>query len=527
MTQGALEPWRKALGAYYTPGDAAHFLAAWSVRGDAEYILEPSLGDGAFVHAVSDYAERSGYTRPRFLASEINPAAINGVVTRGLVGADEISQGDFLGLEAVPVDAVIGNPPYVRIRALPEAQQQTAFASTWRVLGEPMPESGSVWMPFVLHASSFLKPGGRLALVLPWDMTYVRYARPLWRYLGDTFGSLEVVRVRQRLFPDISQDVLLLLADAKGRSTEQVRFTVYESLSELDRRRPMVEAEVSVAAVQRGERAFQRALLGTDVNAFLESELHDVTQHVRSCVDFHIGYVSGNKPFFNPDAATIAKYRLPQRSLLPTLTTGKGLRGAGLLTSATAHERRDNLWRPSGRLTAGEARYVADGEAAEVHLGYKASNRTPWYRVPDVRAPDLLLTAFAEQPTLMINDGAFVASNTLLCGFLRDARQDRRFAAAWYSPLTLLSIELEVHSLGGGVLIVVPREAGNIRVPALSRVTTRGLSAVDAALKAHDARGAYDVGRATAATLIGTDNLALVEAAIDRLDAWRTNTSPS
>ena len=29
----------------------------------------------------------------------------------------------------------------------------------------------------------------------------------------------------------------------------------------------------------------------------------------------------------------------------------------------------------------------------------------------------------------------------------------------------LLQCELEVHSLGGGVLVVVPREAGNIRIP--------------------------------------------------------------
>ena len=39
-----------------------------------------------------------------------------------------------------------------------------------------------------------------------------------------------------------------------------------------------------------------------------------------------------------------------------------------------------------------------------------------------------------------------------------------RLVSSWYSPLTLLSAELEVHSLGGGVMVAVPREADAIRI---------------------------------------------------------------
>src|SRR5690349_24006721 len=44
-----------------------------------------------------------------------------------------------------------------------------------------------------------------------------------------------------------------------------------------------------------------------------------------------------------------------------------------------------------------------------------------------------------------------VASNSLLCGYLRPGVDTAGFAAGWYTSLTLLHAELEVHSLGGGV----------------------------------------------------------------------------
>ena len=34
----------------------------------------------------------------------------------------------------------------------------------------------------------------------------------------------------------------------------------------------------------------------------------------------------------------------------------------------------------------------------------------------------------------------------------------------WYNSLTLLSIELNVHSLGGGVLVLIPGETDRIEV---------------------------------------------------------------
>src|SRR5262249_59954782 len=98
----------------------------------------------------------------------------------------------------------------------------------------------------------------------------------------------------------------------------------------------------------------------------------------------------------------------------------------------------------------------------------------------------------AEGPVGAINDARHFASNSLLCGYLRQGAPEA-FAAAWYTSLTLLQCELQVHALGGGVLILIPGEVARIRVPTC-RATKAHLRHLDARLVAGDLEGAYRVG---------------------------------
>jgi adenine-specific DNA-methyltransferase len=105
---------------------------------------------------------------------ECSPETLRNVVEQGLLEPARAICSDFLAVTPFPVQAVIGNPPYVRLRHAPADEAERALQRAAEALGERMDPSGSVWMPFVLHASRFLTPGGRLAYVLPYDITYRR-----------------------------------------------------------------------------------------------------------------------------------------------------------------------------------------------------------------------------------------------------------------------------------------------------------------------------------------------------------------
>ena len=520
MSEAMLLAERKAYGAFYTPKDAAHYMASWAVRSPDDVLLEPSVGDGSFIAAASDVAASRGWERSRFIAAELNPRTAAEVVARGLVSADELVVGDFLRARVRPVQAAIGNPPYVRLRALPTRQAEAALRASHADLGAPMLASGSVWMPFVSRTATFLSPGGRMALVLPWDMTYVKYARPLWRFLADTFGTLRVVRVRERLFPDIGQDVLLLFAEAKGRTTESISFEAHRTVEDLIANSPETTANIPVHRILAGERAFQEALLPTAVSELL-AQMRDWSVPARELVTFNIGYVSGHKDFFHPGP----EHGLPERSLRTSITNARRIRGGGLYTSSLDEAATSMLWLPGDDLDPAEQRYERRGRRLGVNRAYKCRVREPWYVVPGVKVPDLVLSVFSSLPVLMVNDGAHVATNSLLCGYLRSGNA-LSFAASWYTSLTLLHAELEVHSLGGGVLVLVPNEAGNVRVPKPRAVAESNLSAVATALSAGDLRAAYSAGDGRLAHRFGTEAVDLMRLGISTLEAWRVAKAP-
>jgi len=90
-------------------------------------------------------------------------------------------------------------------RALNRAAQQDVTVS----------RLASSWLPCLLQSIAYVKPGGRLAMVIPFELMHAAYEQPALQYLRDTFATVTFLTFRQKLFPNLSEDTLLLLADAK------------------------------------------------------------------------------------------------------------------------------------------------------------------------------------------------------------------------------------------------------------------------------------------------------------------------
>lgn len=515
----------RLLGAYYTPSAAAAEMARWALRSGTERVLEPSMGDGVFLQALKDEASTRNLASVEVHGVELARDTFEAVVSADLIPASNAIHSDFLAVESVgEADVVIGNPPYVRLRHLPAGERAAAMRAAERVLGSPMDPAGSVWMAFVLHATRFLRRGGRLAFVLPYDMTYVRYGRPLWQYLASTFDDLRVVRVRERMFPDIMQEVVLLFADGFGGTTGTVNFEVFESVQGLLDHVPVIAAELQVDAIVAGERVFLEALLSRELRSLLAGKLSTTTVRVSDLATFNIGYVSGDKEFFQPSEEQIARFRLPRSSLVPALVSSRSLKGVGIRTSSLPVDQRRWLYLPDpNRLGAGEKRYLETGVRNGVSSRFKCRVRSPWFVTPGVRIPDVVLPVFSERPVLMLNDARSAASNSLLCGYIKKGRSEG-LVASWYTTLTLLQLELEVHALGGGVLVLVPREVGNVRVPRVSRPSKGHLAALDSLIAEGKIGQAFSLGDQA---ILGdglhltSEEVGLIVEGVETLSRWR------
>lgn len=511
---------QRTLGAYYTPDEASELMARWALRTPEDTILEPSVGSGQFALAVQQLTQSKNWKDVKLHACELDPETAAEVVNRGLVNPNCLHVGDFLNADHLPqVDAVIGNPPFVRLRDLDPQLRRHALRAASVTIGQEMDNAGSAWMPFVSKATCHLQDGGRLALVLPLDFTYVRYARPLWEFLGKSFGSLRILRFQERVFKDILQNVLILLADEKGGSTSSVHVHAHKRIMDMPNESLGASIEVALDRIVSGQRVFQEALLPTATREAL-SALNSHISPARDRVKFNIGYVSGNKSYFHPATSTIEHFGLPDNNLIPTIASSRQLSKAPLKTSDMTPK--EHLWLPKeDDLTKGEVSYIEKGEDDGVDMAYKCRIRKPWYRVPSVRIPDVVLTTFSERPRLHINDAGWAVSNSALGGRLRPGESSCNLINSWYNPITLLSAELQIHSLGGGVMIAVPKEADSIRILNTEHTKPLNPDSLDSALRSNDPSEAYNVGEETVIALIGKQGLDAIKDGAETLRSWR------
>ena len=502
-------------GAYFTPNNATDWMVRWAIRSGNETMLEPSIGDGQFALA----AQRNGVDKQNIFACELSTETGSFAISSGAVDESNILFGDFLAENNLPaVDFVAGNPPYVRIRELEPYLRRNAETSYQDIIGNPIDPAGSVWVSFVAKATDCLIKGGRLAFVLPLDFTYVKYARPLWKYLGKSFGRIRIVRFRERVFSDILQNVLILLAEDKGSATNFVEFIAKTRLADISEIDSGDIVRIKIDDIVSDSRPFQQALLPNETLEALRI-LSQFADKALNRVKFNIGYVSGNKKYFHPNSNDVFSFNLPRKSLFPTVESSRQLSSTGYRTSNI--DPSAFLWLPGQYLTSEERKYIEYGEFCGVDTGYKCRIREPWYRVPGVKVPDLILTTFSERPRLIENDSGWYATNSALCGFLARNERPADVIASWYNPLTLLSAELQIHSLGGGVMIAVPNEANSIQLLDTNSTLEFNFGDLDRALKSQDITAAYNVGADSIRALIGNDGVEAILSGAEILLSWR------
>ncbi len=482
---------RRATGSYYTSSDTAQFMTDWLVDEKHTDILEPTAGDGVFIDSLKISAKNLNL-KASITAVELEKKAFDSIKTRGGIKA---VHEDFHKYKSAPVDAVIGNPPFVRFRHLSKKSLKAAESAGRAVLGKDLDISGSIWLSIILHSVQSVKLNGKIAFVIPSDAVYVRYARPFWKYICNHFGNVRVVRCKERLFPEILQDVVLLFADSSGKSTSKVICEDFQTFKDMTLGSPTGVNTISISEIISGDKPFMKVHLS-------DSERLWLTRTQLSCqkaieyAKFNIGYVSGNKKYFHPSDQVIKEYRLSPSSLKNAVVTARKLSKASYKTSEL-NEELEKVWLPnSKRLTLGEKRYIQHGEQLDFHIGHKTGARKPWYEIPGVIIPDIMLTVFGELPRLLINDAALPASNSILIGRFKNPFPTDEFLMLWYSSITRLGIELSVHSLGGGVLVMVPREGDAVMMPKPvgKKVPSQLLKELKSYLDVNDLQSAYQVG---------------------------------
>jgi len=114
------------------------------------------------------------------------------------------------------------------------------------------------------------------------------------------------------------------------------------------------------------------------------------------------------------------------------------------------------------------ARYLAVGVAQGVPEAYKCTVRTPWWRPPVVRKPDLFFTYMSHRyPRLVANTAGVTFVNSMHGVRLTGGPKVSLLALPLLAmnSVSMLGAELFGRSYGGGILKMEPREAARLPLP--------------------------------------------------------------
>ena len=474
---------QKARGAFFTPRPIAEFLTAWAIADNPNAsVLDPTCGEAVFLKAAGTVLTGLG-ALGNDLAEQVFGVDVH---AQSLDEAARVLEAD--GLEAslleqdfftvanplqpgapLPLfDAVVGNPPFIRYQehtgAVRHRATEAALAQGVRLSG-----LASSWAALVVHACSFLKPDGRLAMVLPAELLSVHYAEPIRRWLRRRFSTVYLVMFERRQFEDVLENVVLVLASGTGGCDA---FSLYyvEDASELASIGPF--DHVNVIPGDSGK--WTDLLLPAHRRRLFRDVIDEHFVGLERYGSPALGTVTGANHYFAIADETRSEFGLSGSHVVRISPPGtKHLRGLSFTNTDWERMRSagDSVWllHPNAdHVDEGLQRYLDHGENLGVTEAYKCQARTPWWRPPLVAQPDLFFTYMSHRyPRLVTNQAGVRHLNSMHGLRLRD---EAPLAAKSALPVlalnsvTMLGAEIFGRSYGGGVLKMEPREAAALPV---------------------------------------------------------------
>jgi adenine-specific DNA methylase len=483
---------QKLRGGYYTPPAIAQFLAAWTSSAGPK-LLEPSCGDGAILRHLPGSGEVLGIER---MADEARAARIAAPQAK-VIAADFFAW--FEEAQLASWDGVVGNPPFIRFQHWTEPTRAMAFDAMRQVEMKPT-KLTNAWVPFIVAAARLLRPGGRLAMVVPAELLQVTYAAELRGFLVDGFEELTVITFRRLVFEGVLQEVVLVLG-VKGKGPARIRVV------ELDDTESLPSPETLTAlphapALRHDTEKWTKYFLPPKQIAALRKIRSSLTplQRLGALADVDVGVVTGRNQFFVLRPSGTDERQLDSY-VIPLVSKSAHVRGISFdeadLAELASIDAPCQLLALDSQSALPDDRalrsYIDAGEAADVHLGYKCSIRKQWWAVPSIWRPDaFMLRQIHDHPRIIANATDATSTDTIHRVRMLNGTTPAALAAASINSMTFAFSEVMGRSYGGGVLELEPREAEGLPFPDPHHLRARDISAVDKLLRAGSLEAALD-----------------------------------
>lgn len=465
----------KLRGGFYSPDPLVQIcldrILALTQGRQGLHLLEPSVGDGAFLRAFRGHSlsrriaqvtaveilpqeatrAEAALHRSRLAGSVVTASAI-----RYLLDNDQM------------YDVAVGNPPFVRYQFVPTPDKEASEELAGR-LSIPHKGVSNLWIPVLLASLMRVSPGGAVAFIVPAECFTGVSASVVRTWLIRHMKNLRFDLFPPGSFPGVLQEVVVL--------SGQRRCIPNEGTTELrvcEHSRGGVRTWMHTA--ESGHTWTRYLLTPEHLDAVAQATALEDVSRLGVIARFEVAAVTGANEYFSVDRKTLEEYELAPwaEPLLPRARHAPGLvftradYRAAVDNGANTYLLNFDANRPRPEQRSSPRSYIEIGEKAGIPLRYKCRIREPWYRVPWIRPGQLMLSKRCHRyPRVILNKAKVVTTDTIYRGSLLPGRERRvdDFVAVFHNSLTALSAEIEGRSFGGGVLELVPSEVARLLIP--------------------------------------------------------------
>ncbi|MCZ6874451.1 MAG: N-6 DNA methylase [bacterium] len=513
----------KAQGFVRTPPFIASLLARWAVRSHTDHILDAGFGEGVFLlesakrlvacgtplsrlsnqlHGVDSHPDAVQVLQRTFRSYGL-PAEFPGVLA-----------GDFFDSQFPPIDVLIGNPPYVR-------RWWQRDVDALQVIAEQVPDVGQfsrmtdLSCYFVIHGARFLKPGGRLALIVSDSWLDMRYGTAFKDYLLRTFRLRGMIGFQSQVFPDVLVRPVLILAEKRAsvRTASRSRVAFVSLNGRIPKALPqnpcrlLDQPEIHASGTIVRMNALQPTQRWTPLlyapPAYVELLQQPGMIPLASLLQVRIGLQSFAKMFYIVPREAQCKWELEHRWLRPMVMSPKDVT-VPVLTAETPirHYVLACDWRKENLTQTALLRYIQYWEMQVLNprgrsqpvVGVqnlprlRKTRRTPWYNLLDDLnrrgiAPILMPRRIYQRYQVVWNQIGWVAGENFIEMTPKETTLLLPLLAILNARTTELAVRASAHVYGGGIYNLSPGGIGDVPIIDVRLLTPETLQKLELAYR--------------------------------------------
>lgn len=495
---------QKRRGQTYTPEAVSSFLCQWAVQRPTDTVLEPSIGKGRFVfdtyERLLDLGASNDDARNQIYGTDIDAAAVESLQAsvRRQWGSEfsHINTGNIFATEFPETDALVGNPPYVIRHRFENAAEVIEQFSDY-----DFSDQSDLYVYFLLQASEFLAPGGRMAVIVSNSWMKRRYGEEFKRFLLTEFHIHGLIGFRERVFGDLVNSVCILAEKRENTiqmpATNSVRFVQADSSDIFDGGKEKSLDGLADAAVQSAQ--VPQQALNPEEYWDLWLRAPDVFETIKESDEFvplsefatpMIGVQTLAKEFYIFSEDDRTQSDIEDEFLRPIAYSSRDHQSPVMRTEDCSYR---VFWCPKSKveltstaalqyIKAAENRTVEKRYSDETYEGLhnktriRNASRDPWYDLTDeaerrLPAEILLPRRVYENYTAVWNVDAVVPNENFLATTVKNEENLKPLLCYLNSRLGELNLRLAGQVYGGGVCDLNVSSSKTIQTPNLAALS--------------------------------------------------------